>query len=138
MGADEKGRTLALVQLSIRNCGTAPSIAHRFTVEVRTSGGDVISFRQILQKEVPIPNSKFLLRHENAIYERARTPIPVGGIVDGHLCCLTDRVLAKSDIVGSTTTVSFVDAHDRPYSSSFTLEELAKPLYYPGMHVADD
>jgi len=138
-GVTTDGRGITYIQVSIRNCGTMASVADEFEAQLRTSLGEVWKLPLYTVKDMKIPGTSLRLRHEDAIYERAISPIPPGGKVSGHLVSFTERPPTEEEAIGSTTTVSLEDVTGRHHEASFTLTEPGALKYIPGgMAITDE
>lgn len=129
LGRVEKTAQL-VVQISIRNSGKMASIAEAFNADITLPDGETLTgVPAVLWDEMPLYGSSgkviATVYPQDAIYEKANSPIVPGGIAIGWARFAFDREEIKME--GSVARVSCRDILGKELCASFTMKGTSDP-----------
>lgn len=135
---DSTGQSLLMLTVRVKNIGTAPSIAERFTAVIKLTTGVV---KQGERKTLP---DRFVFTYPDGSSEtisygdqldvRAQQPIPQGGQIFGRVFYIFDVDYDTMKNQLSEYSLAFVDAYDKPYSTTGKPSGWGgEPLAVPGI-----
>jgi hypothetical protein len=121
---------------SFVNSGQMPSVLYDWQLTAEMNGkmykGEPSTLGQFTITEKDRTITYFA---DDALYERALTPVPIGGIVQGVLLFVFPKLDQDSFPDGTKFTLTFLDAINRRYTHVVTSGSGTTRLgYLPGLH----
>jgi len=126
-----------LVFASVTNSGGVQSIARNWRLTAEVNGKPYTAHTTTLSHTMTITTQGTSVTYfaDDALYERANTPIPVGGVVQGILLFVFPTLEQNAFAPGTRFTFTYEDAFKDRYSSALVSGGPSQPIgYLPGLH----
>lgn len=138
---DLQNRIAYILLIRILNAGAVPSVAIDYKVTVRV-GGSFIPMRGHHVDKLDLMMNGDLLRvtagREDAIYVKTETPIPAGGMAEGHLVTTASEKDAMLITTGAQFCLSFSDVQGIQRTAEIIFDDKNQEMrYFSSIRVGD-